>query len=142
MQERKLRFTSLSGFDTNRVYTHSDLKGWSPDEQLGAPGEFPYTRGVYPTMYRGRLWTMRQFAGFGSAEDTNRRFKYLLQHGQNGLWVSELFPHTATIVDDVSFVMSCAAELFNREVQIGSGIPIWTLAEQFITSPEFLVQLQ
>lgn len=88
MQERKLRFTSLSGFDTNRVYNHNDLQGWSPDEQLGAPGEFPYTRGVYPTMYRGRLWTMRQFAGFGSAEDTNRRFKYLLQQGQTGLSVA------------------------------------------------------
>jgi methylmalonyl-CoA mutase N-terminal domain/subunit len=88
MQERKPRFTSLSGFDTNRVYTHNDLKDWSPDEELGAPGEFPYTRGVYPTMHRGRLWTMRQFAGFGSAEDTNRRFKYLLQHGQNGLSVA------------------------------------------------------
>lgn len=88
MQERKPRFTSLSGFDTNRVYTHNDLKDWSPDEELGAPGQFPYTRGVYPTMYRGRLWTMRQFAGFGSAEDTNRRFKYLLKHGQNGLSVA------------------------------------------------------
>jgi methylmalonyl-CoA mutase N-terminal domain/subunit len=53
MQERKPRFTSLSGFDTNRVYTHHDLKDWSPAEELGAPGEFPYTRGVYPTMYRG-----------------------------------------------------------------------------------------
>jgi methylmalonyl-CoA mutase N-terminal domain/subunit len=88
MQERKPRFTSLSGFDTSRVYTHNDLKDWSSDEELGAPGQFPYTRGVYPTMYRGRLWTMRQFAGFGSAEDTNRRFKYLLQHGQNGLSVA------------------------------------------------------
>lgn len=88
MQERKPRFTSLSGFDTNRVYTPDDLKDWSPDDELGAPGEFPYTRGVYPTMYRGRLWTMRQFAGFGSAEDTNSRFKYLLQHGQTGLSVA------------------------------------------------------
>lgn len=88
MQERKPRFMSLSGFDTNRVYTHNDLKDWSPDEELGAPGQFPYTRGVYPTMHRGRLWTMRQFAGFGSAEDTNRRFKYLLQHGQTGLSVA------------------------------------------------------
>ncbi|MDK2742356.1 MAG: methylmalonyl-CoA mutase family protein [Nitrospira sp. BO4] len=88
MQERKPRFPSLSGFDTSRVYTRNDLKDWSPDEELGAPGEFPYTRGVYPTMYRGRLWTMRQFAGFGSAEDTNRRFKYLLQHGQTGLSVA------------------------------------------------------
>ncbi len=88
MQERKSRFTSLSGLEIQRVYTADDLKGWTPDTELGAPGEFPYTRGVYPTMYRGRLWTMRQFAGFGSAEDTNRRFKYLLQHGQTGLSVA------------------------------------------------------
>jgi methylmalonyl-CoA mutase N-terminal domain/subunit len=88
MQERKIRFTSLSGLDINRVYTRDDLKDWSPDQDLGAPGEFPYTRGVYPTMYRGRLWTMRQFAGFGSADDTNRRFKYLLEKGQTGLSVA------------------------------------------------------
>jgi len=88
MEERKPRFTSLSGLDINRTYRSDDLKDWSPDEGLGTPGEFPYTRGVYPTMYRSRLWTMRQFAGFGSAEDTNRRLKYLLQHGQNGLSVA------------------------------------------------------
>ncbi len=88
MQERKPRFTSLSGLEIHRVYTRDDLKDWSPDGDLGAPGSFPYTRGVYPTMYRGRLWTMRQFAGFGSAEDTNRRFKYLLQQGQTGLSVA------------------------------------------------------
>ena len=102
MQERKPRFTSLSGFDTNRVYTHSDLKDWSPDEELGAPGQFPYTRGVYPTMYRGRLWTMRQFAGFGSSEDTNRRFKYLLRHGQNGLSVAFDMPTLMGIDADAS----------------------------------------
>src|SRR5881296_673258 len=88
MNKRKHRFTSLSGLDIEQVYTADHVKGWSPDADLGAPGEFPYTRGVYPTMYRGRLWTMRQFAGFGSAEDTNRRFKYLLQHGQTGLSVA------------------------------------------------------
>ena len=88
MQERKPRFTSLSGLDINRVYSHDDLKAWWPETDLGAPGEFPYTRGVYPTMYRGQFWTMRQFAGFGSAADTNRRFKYLLQHGQTGLSVA------------------------------------------------------
>src|SRR5437773_1836020 len=87
-QERKPRFTSLSGFDIARVYSADDLKGWNPETDLGRPGESPYTRGVYPTMYRGRLWTMRQFAGFGTAEDTNRRFTYLLQHGQTGLSVA------------------------------------------------------
>jgi len=88
MHERKPRFTSLSGLEIHRVYAREDLKEWSPESDLGRPGEFPYTRGVYPTMYRGRLWTMRQFAGFGSADDTNRRFKYLLQHGQTGLSVA------------------------------------------------------
>ena len=88
MHERKERFTSLSGLPVERVYTNDDLKQWSPEKDLGEPGAFPYTRGIHPTMYRGRPWTMRQFAGFGSAEDTNQRFKYLLQHGQTGLSVA------------------------------------------------------
>jgi methylmalonyl-CoA mutase N-terminal domain/subunit len=88
MKERKPRFTSLSGIEIHRLYGPDDLKDWTPERALGVPGEFPYTRGIYPTMYRGRLWTMRQFAGFGSAEDTNRRFHYLLDHGQNGLSVA------------------------------------------------------
>ncbi|MGH7207945.1 MAG: acyl-CoA mutase large subunit family protein [Nitrospiraceae bacterium] len=88
MDQRKARFISLSGLEIGRVYSADDLKGWDAHSDLGAPGEFPYTRGVYSTMYRGRLWTMRQFAGFGTAEDTNRRFKYLLQHGQTGLSVA------------------------------------------------------
>jgi methylmalonyl-CoA mutase N-terminal domain/subunit len=88
MEERKPRFMSLSGLPIARCYSPDDLKSWNPETALGRPGEFPYTRGVYPTMYRGRLWTMRQFAGFGTAEDTNQRFKYLLQHGQTGLSVA------------------------------------------------------
>lgn len=88
MQERKPRFTSLSGLEIGRFYSQDDLKDWNPGTDLGTPSDFPYTRGVYPTMYRGRLWTMRQFAGFGTAEDTNRRFHYLLQHGQTGLSVA------------------------------------------------------
>ncbi|MCP9439273.1 MAG: methylmalonyl-CoA mutase family protein [Nitrospira sp.] len=88
MNERKSRFSSLSGIEIHRLYGPDDLKNWSPDRDLGRPGEFPYTRGIYPTMYRGRLWTMRQFAGFGTAEDTNRRFRYLLEHGQTGLSVA------------------------------------------------------
>ncbi len=82
------QFTSLSGLPIAQVHTAEDLKGWDPDADLGQPGLFPYTRGVYPTMYRGRLWTMRQFAGFGTAADTNRRFKYLLDQGQTGLSVA------------------------------------------------------
>ena len=88
MQERKKQFTSLSGLPIAPVYTNKDLKDWNPETDLGEPGQFPYTRGVYPTMYRRRFWTMRQFAGFGSAADTNARFKYLLEHGQTGLSVA------------------------------------------------------
>ncbi|PYS97548.1 MAG: methylmalonyl-CoA mutase [Acidobacteria bacterium] len=83
--ERLPAFTTVSGAPVERLYTFEDLEGWDPVEKLGFPGDPPYTRGVHPTMYRGRLWTMRQFAGFGSAEDTNRRFRYLLEHGQTGL---------------------------------------------------------
>ena len=102
MDERKPRFTSLSGLDINRTYSRDDLKSWSPEQDLGLPGEFPYTRGVYSTMYRSRLWTMRQFAGFGSADDTNRRFTYLLDHGQNGLSVAFDLPTLMGIdADDV-----------------------------------------
>src|SRR5205823_5486429 len=74
-----------SGIEIRPVYTAADLEGFDPDVQLGLPGQPPYTRGVYPQMYRGRLWTMRQYAGFGTAESTNERFKFLLSHGQTGL---------------------------------------------------------
>ena len=84
-QERKQRFASLSFRIQPPVVTSESLGEFNPGEDLGYPGEYPYTRGIQPTMYRGRLWTMRQFAGFGSPEDTNRRFKYLLEHGQTGL---------------------------------------------------------
>ena len=70
------------------VITPDDLNGWDPERDLGYPGEFPFTRGVYPTMYRGRLWTMRQYAGFGSAVESNRRYRYLLEKGQTGLSVA------------------------------------------------------
>ncbi|MET0818174.1 MAG: methylmalonyl-CoA mutase family protein [Solirubrobacteraceae bacterium] len=80
--ERDVAFTTLSGVPVQPLYTERDL----PDAgRIGLPGEFPFTRGVYPSMYRGRLWTMRQFAGFGTAEETNERFHYLLDHGQTGL---------------------------------------------------------
>lgn len=87
-QERKTSSTSLSGLPIADRYTQDDLKDWDPERDLGHPGDFPYTRGIHPTMYRGRLWTMRQFAGFGTAQDTNARFKYLLDQGQTGLSVA------------------------------------------------------
>jgi methylmalonyl-CoA mutase N-terminal domain/subunit len=77
-----------SGVELKRVYTPEDLTGWDPDRDLGRPGEPPFTRGVYPGMYRDRLWTMRQYAGMATAEETNARFRYLLDHGQTGLSVA------------------------------------------------------
>jgi len=74
-----------SGIEVKPLYTAADLDGFDPDTQLGVPGQPPYTRGIYPSMYRGRLWTMRQYAGFGDASSTNERFKFLLAHGQTGL---------------------------------------------------------
>jgi methylmalonyl-CoA mutase N-terminal domain/subunit len=86
--ERKPRFTTLSGLPLERLYTPGSLAGWDPQESLSFPGEFPYTRGIYPTMYRGRFWTMRQYAGFGSAAESNQRYRYLLSKGQMGLSVA------------------------------------------------------
>jgi methylmalonyl-CoA mutase N-terminal domain/subunit len=86
LAEQKLAATS--GLPLETVVTPEDLAGWEPERDLGFPGEFPFTRGIYPTMYRGRLWTMRQYAGFGSAIESNRRYRYLLSQGQTGLSVA------------------------------------------------------
>ncbi|MCW2993714.1 MAG: methylmalonyl-CoA mutase [Conexibacter sp.] len=85
--ERDAEFITLSGEEVNPLYTQADVVERSAEgvENIGLPGGFPFTRGIYPSMYRGRLWTMRQFAGFGTAEETNERFHYLLDHGQTGL---------------------------------------------------------
>ncbi|HKZ47112.1 MAG TPA: methylmalonyl-CoA mutase family protein, partial [Thermodesulfobacteriota bacterium] len=84
-KEYKPKLTNLSNIEIKQVYTPEHVKDIDYAKEIGVPGEFPFTRGIYPTMYRGRLWTMRQFAGFGTPEDTNRRFKYLLEHGETGL---------------------------------------------------------
>lgn len=86
--ERKQEFTTLSGLPLDPLYTESSLPDWNPEIALGYPGEFPYTRGIYPTMYRGRFWTMRQYAGFGTAVESNKRYRYLLSKGQAGLSVA------------------------------------------------------
>jgi len=83
--ERQAEFTTISNYPIRRLYTPADLSDWNAERDLGYPGEPPYTRGIHSTMHRGRLWTMRQFAGFGTAEDTNQRFRYLLAQGQTGL---------------------------------------------------------
>ena len=83
--DRPVRFESQSGIPLEPLYTPAHLAGWRYEDKLGAPGHFPFTRGPYATMYRGKLWTMRMFAGYGRPEDTNLRFKYLLEQGQTGL---------------------------------------------------------
>jgi len=86
--ERKEKFTTLSGIPLERVYYQDSFVDSETEESIGYPGEYPFTRGIYPTMYRGRLWTMRQYAGFGSAVESNQRYRYLLSKGQAGLSVA------------------------------------------------------
>ncbi len=118
--ERPVRFESLSGIPIEPLYTPDDLAGWRYPDKLGYPGEFPYTRGAYPSMYRGRLWTMRMFAGFGRPEDTNRRFKYLLEQGQTGL--STAF--------DMPALMGYDADHPRARGEVGrEGVSVSTLAD-------------
>ena len=90
--ERKPSFSTVSLDEINRLYDATDIAGLDLDRDLASPGAFPYTRGIHATGYRGKLWTMRQFAGFGTPEETNERFKYLLREGQNGLSVAYDLP--------------------------------------------------
>src|SRR5665213_374172 len=85
MPKRKDAFTTLSGLPINDIYTAADVGDSEAAKKIGLPGQYPFTRGVHPTMYRARPWTLRQVAGFGTAEDTNGRYKYLLAHGETGL---------------------------------------------------------
>ncbi|HEX8871612.1 MAG TPA: methylmalonyl-CoA mutase family protein [Candidatus Acidoferrum sp.] len=118
--ERQKEFTTVSGYPIRRLYTEADLEGWDPERDLGYPGEPPYTRGIHATMHRGRLWTMRQFAGFGTAEDTNQRFRYLLAHGQTG--VSTAF--------DLPTLMGYDSDHALSEGEVGKcGVAISSLAD-------------
>src|SRR5438477_13174293 len=98
--ERTHHFTTASGHPIRRLYTQADLPNWDPDRDLGMPGVPPYTRGIHPTMYRTKLWTMRQFVGFGSAADTNQRNRYLLAHGQTGLSIAFHLPNLMGVDSD------------------------------------------
>ncbi|PYO56110.1 MAG: methylmalonyl-CoA mutase [Candidatus Rokuibacteriota bacterium] len=119
-REREAGFESLSGIPIHALYTPEDLAGWRYEDKLGYPGEFPYTRGPYPSMYRGRLWTMRMFAGFGRPEDTNARFRYLLEQGQTGL--STAF--------DMPALMGYDADHPRARGEVGrEGVSISTLAD-------------
>ena len=86
--ERQERFEFTSGTEVKALYAPEDLDGQDYSERIGYPGEYPFTRGIQPTMYRGRLWTMRQYAGFASAEESNKRYRYLLEQGQTGLSIA------------------------------------------------------
>ncbi|KYK34107.1 MAG: methylmalonyl-CoA mutase [Thermoplasmatales archaeon SG8-52-3] len=90
--ERKKKFNNLSSIDIKSVYDPDDISHLDFYDHIGFPGDYPFLRGIHPTMYRGRLWTMRQFSGFGSAEETNKRYKYLLKHGETGLSVAFDYP--------------------------------------------------
>jgi methylmalonyl-CoA mutase N-terminal domain/subunit len=118
--ERDVPFASLSGIPVEPLYTPESLADWSYADKLGYPGEYPFTRGVYPTMYRGKLWTMRMFAGFGRPADTNARFKYLLAQGQTGL--STAF--------DMPALMGYDADHPRARGEVGrEGVSISTLAD-------------
>ena len=86
--EREKEFVNTSGIPVKRLYTPLDQSGVDYSSEIAFPGEYPFTRGVQPTMYRGRYWTMRQYAGFASAEESNKRYKFLLEQGQTGLSVA------------------------------------------------------
>src|SRR5262249_54241697 len=126
-RERAALFTTSTGAPVERVYTPADLGGVDYARDLGFPGEFPYTRGVQPTGYRGRLWTMRQYAGFGSASETNRRFRYLLDHGQTGLSVAFDLPTQMGYDPDHEMARSEAGKV---GVSIASVLDMQELLEQ------------
>src|ERR1700690_352068 len=118
--ERASKFTTVSSYPIRRLYTPADLPDWNEDRDLELPGEPPYTRGIHPTMYRTRLWTMRQFAGFGTAEDTNQRFRYLLAQGQTGL----------SVAFDLPTLMGYDSDHALAEGEVGKcGVAISSLAD-------------
>jgi len=118
--ERRERFTTSSDIEIADLYTPADTAGLDEERDLGRPGEFPFTRGVQPTMYRGRLWTMRQYAGFATAEETNRRFRYLLEQGQTGL----------SVAFDLPTQMGYDSDAREAEGEVGRvGVPIASLAD-------------
>ncbi len=128
--EREDSFETLSGMPVDPLYTADDLAEWDADRDLGYPGEPPYTRGIYPSMYRGRLWTMRQFAGFGTAEETNERFRYLLDHGQTGLSTAFDMPTLMGLDSDHARslgevgVEGVAVDTLDDMVDLFAGIPL------------------
>ena len=121
--ERRERFETSSGIEVRDLYTAADIAGLDEERDLGRPGEFPYTRGVQPTMYRSRFWTMRQYAGFATAEETNQRFRYLLDHGQTGL----------SVAFDLPTQMGYDSDAPAAAGEVGRvGVPISSLADMAV----------
>ena len=118
--ERRDRFETSSGIETRDLYTAADVAGLDEERDLGRPGEYPFTRGVQATMYRSRFWTMRQYAGFATAEETNRRFRYLLEQGQTGL----------SVAFDLPTQMGYDSDATAAEGEVGRvGVPISSLVD-------------
>ncbi len=118
--ERHAEFTTLSGRPVQRLYTRDDLPGFDYQRDLGEPGQWPYTRGIHATMYRGKLWTMRQFSGFATPEETNRRYRYLLSQGQTGL----------SVAFDLPTLMGFDADHPNSAGEVGKcGVSVSSLAD-------------
>jgi methylmalonyl-CoA mutase N-terminal domain/subunit len=128
--ERRKSFENLSGIALRPTYTPSDTASMDYTRDLGFPGEFPYTRGIYPTMYRGRIWTMRLFSGFGVPEDTNRRLRYLLDHGETGLSIAfdmpTLYGYDADHPRALGEVGKCGVSVSSLEdmEHLFAGIPV------------------
>src|SRR6516164_7171996 len=119
-RERAAQFTPVSGHPIRRVYTPADLPAWKEDRDLSLPGQPPLTRGIHSTMYRGRLWSIRQFAGFGSAEESNARYRYLLSEGQTGL----------SVAFDLPTLMGYDSDHVLSEGEVGKcGVAISSLAD-------------
>jgi methylmalonyl-CoA mutase N-terminal domain/subunit len=125
--ERKQQFETVSLEDVNRLYTPADITDQDFDRDIGFPGDFPYTRGIHPTGYRGKLWTMRQFAGFSTPEETNARFKYLLKQGQTGL----------SVAYDLPTLMGYDADSTLSEGEVGKcGVAVSSLADMEVLFDE------
>ena len=125
--ERRERFETSSGLEIRDLYTPADVAGLDEDRDLGRPGEYPFTRGVQPTMYRSRFWTMRQYAGFATAAETNRRFRYLLEQGQTGL----------SVAFDLPTQMGFDSDAPEAAGEVGRvGVPIASLADMEVLFDE------
>jgi methylmalonyl-CoA mutase N-terminal domain/subunit len=144
--ERQEKFLTTSSESINRLYTPLDVANLDHATDLGFPGEYPYTRGVHPTLHRGRLWTMRMFAGFGTAEETNARFKYLLDQGQTGLSIAFDLPTLMGYDSDASEALGefgkcgvAVSSLADMEVLLG-GIPLGKVSSSMtINSPAAII---